>query len=78
MAQYLADLPEERIAKYRLMAATARNAAFNCKSAEAVEMYMAVASAWDVIAAELDHDEQRIRQLLGRGARTIRKAMSRP
>jgi len=78
MAQYLTDLPEERIAKYRLMAVAARKAAYNCKPAEAVEMYMAVASAWDVIASELEHDEQGIRHLLGRRSRTIRKATSRP
>jgi hypothetical protein len=78
MAQYLTDLPEERIAKYRLMAVAARKAAYNCKPAEAVEMYMAVASAWDIRAAELEHDEQGIPHLLSRGSRTIRKAMSRP
>ena len=55
VGNYLTDLPEERIVKYRLMAATARDAAHNCKTTEAIEIYMAIASAWETMAVELQH-----------------------
>ena len=52
---YLTDLPEERIARYRLMAANAREAAHNSTTTEAIEIYMAIATAWETMAVELQH-----------------------
>src|ERR1700682_3518808 len=43
---YLTDLPKDRIAKYRLMAAQARKA-------EISEAYMVVATAWETMAVDL-------------------------
>ncbi len=58
MEQYLTDLPEERIAKYRSMAATARESAFNATSQEVIDIFMAVATAWEALAVELEHIDQ--------------------
>ena len=52
---FLTDLPEERIAKYRLMAAQARKAARNAKTSELSEGYMAMAAAWEAMAVDLQH-----------------------
>jgi len=43
---YLAEFVAERIAKYRLLAQEARNAALNAQSQEAIDMHMAMATAW--------------------------------
>ena len=56
--EYLTDLPEERIAKYRMLAAQARKAAHNAKTSEISEAYMAVATAWETMALDLQHVEE--------------------
>ena len=63
--EYLTDLPEERIAKYRLMAAQARNAAYNSKTQEFNDAYMAVATAWETMAVDLQHVEEFKERLFG-------------
>ena len=67
VGQYLTDLPEERIANYRLMAANAREAAHNSKTSEAAEIYMAIATAWETMAVEMEHIQDARRQLFGAG-----------
>jgi hypothetical protein len=59
VAEHLADFVEERIAKYRLLAQEARNAALNAQSREATDMHMAMATTWEHLAAELQHLEDR-------------------
>jgi hypothetical protein len=66
--QYLTALPEERVAKYRLMAANAREQAHNSKTAEAIEIYMAVAAAWETMAVELQHAEEALQRVAQRPA----------
>jgi hypothetical protein len=61
--EYLTNLPEERVAKYRLMAAKAREQAHNSKTAEAIEIYMAVATAWETMAVELQHAQEAMERL---------------
>ena len=48
----LADLVEERTAKYLQLAEDARNAALNAKAQEAIDMYMAIAAIWEHLALE--------------------------
>ena len=67
MNQYLTDLPEERIAKYRLMAANAREAAHNSTTPEAAEIYIAIATAWETMAVEMQHIEDARRQMFEAG-----------
>ena len=55
---YLTDLPKDRIAKYRLMAAQARKA-------EISEAYMVVATAWETMAVDLQHVEEFKERLSG-------------
>ena len=57
---FLTDLPEERIAKYRLLAAQARRAAYNSKTQEANNAYMAIATAWETMAIEFEHARQHL------------------
>ena len=66
--EYLTNLPEERVAKYRLMAANAREQAHNSKTAEAIEIYMAVAAAWETMAVELQHAQEALERLAQRPA----------
>ena len=47
-----------RIAKYRLKAAHARQSAFNNEKSDIVESFMAVARAWETMALELEHAEE--------------------
>ena len=54
---YLAEFVAERIAKYRLLAQEARNAALNSRNQEAIDMHMAMATAWEHLAFELGHLE---------------------
>ncbi len=65
VGQYLTGLPEERIAKYPLMAAKSREAVHNSQTQEAIEIYMAVATAWETMAVELQHAEEARSRLLG-------------
>ena len=58
--EYLTDLPEERFAKYRWLAAHARNAAHNAVTPEAREAYMSIATAWETMAAEFEHARQHL------------------
>ena len=62
--EYLTDLPEERIAKYRLMAANARAQAHNSTTQEATEMYMATAAALEAMAVELQHAQEAMQSLV--------------
>ena len=62
---FLNDLPEERIAKYGLMAAQARKAAHNAKTSELREGYMAMAAAWEAMAVDLHHVEEFKERLSG-------------
>jgi hypothetical protein len=55
VGRYLADLVEERTAKYRQLAADARNAALNTKAQEAIDMYMSMAAIWEHLAVEFQH-----------------------
>ena len=55
VGRYLEDFVQERIAKYRELGAQARNAALNAKAQEAIDMYMAMAAAWEHLAVELQH-----------------------
>ena len=55
MGRYLADLVEERTAKYRQLAEEARNSALNAKAQEAIDMYMAMAGIWEHLALEFQH-----------------------
>jgi hypothetical protein len=57
VGEYLAEFVEERIAKYRLLAQEARNAALNSRNQEAIDMHMAMATAWEHLALELEHLE---------------------
>ncbi len=59
MAKHLADFVEERIAKYRLLAQEARNSALNAQTQEAADMHMAMATAWEHLALELHHVEDK-------------------
>ncbi len=54
MGQYLTDLPEERLAKYRLMAAHAHESARAAESPEARNAFIAIASSWDSLAEEME------------------------
>ncbi len=63
--EYLTDSPDERIAKYRSMAAEARESAYNAKTQESCDAYMAIAAAWDDMAVELQHAEEFKERLLG-------------
>jgi len=65
---YLTNLPEERMARYRLMAANARDRAHNCKTKEAADTFMAVAAAWETMAVELQHSEETKQRLFGQSA----------
>jgi hypothetical protein len=58
MGQYLTDLPEERIAKFRLMAAHARQCGDNARSPEVANAHIAIAMAWETMAVEYErtHD----------------------
>ncbi len=58
--EFLSDLPEERFAKYRTLAAQARNAAHNAVSREAREAYMSIATAWETMAIEFEHARRHI------------------
>ena len=62
--EYLTNLPEERVAKYRLMAANAREQAHNSKTPEATEIYMAMATAWETMAVEMQHAQEAMQRLL--------------
>ena len=55
MGRYLEDFVQERIAKYRQLGEQARNSALNAKAQEAIDMYMAMAVAWEHLAVELQH-----------------------
>ena len=57
MAKTLSDFVAERIAKYRLLAQEARNSALNAQTREAIDMHMAMATAWEHLAFELEHLE---------------------
>ncbi len=54
VGQYLTDLPEERLAKYRLMAAHAHDAARAAASPEARNAYIAIARSWESLADEME------------------------
>ncbi len=58
--EFLSDLPEERFAKYRTLAAQARNAAHNAVSREVREAYMSIATAWETMAIEFEHARRHI------------------
>ena len=48
------DLPYERLAQYRLMAAQAHGRATDAVSPEVREFYVAIAEAWEVMATEVE------------------------
>ena len=54
MGQFLTDLPEERIAKYRLLAAHAHESARTAKSPEVKTAYMTMAVAWETLISEYE------------------------
>jgi len=58
MEQSPSDMPEDRIAQYRLKAALARKSAFNNEKSDIVESFMALARAWETMAVELEHAEE--------------------
>jgi hypothetical protein len=60
MGQFLTDLPEERIAKYRLMAAHAHESARTAISPEVRSAYTAMAATWEVLIKEYEHTLARI------------------
>ena len=53
MADYLTDLPDERVAKYRFMATRAREFANVAQAPDVRDAYVAIAMAWEVMAIEL-------------------------
>ena len=53
MGQAVTDLPEKRIAKYRHMAADARESATKAKTREVKDAYNSIASVWEALAVEL-------------------------
>jgi len=55
VGRYLEEFVQERIAKYRELGEQARNSALNAKAPEAIDMYMAMAAAWEHLAVELQH-----------------------
>jgi hypothetical protein len=75
--EYLTDLPEERIAKYRLLAAQARNAAHNAKTSEISEAYMAVGTAWETMAVDLQHVEEFKERLFRMGHKPLARSSKR-
>ena len=60
VGQYLTDLPEERIARYRLMGANARKCAEDAISPEVREAYTAVARSWETMATEYERTQDAI------------------
>jgi hypothetical protein len=58
MSEYSDLLPQERIAKYRTMAANARESADNAAAAEVKDAYTAIAMTWEAMAIEFEraHD----------------------
>ena len=68
MGQYLTDLPEERIAKYRRMATEARESARKAQTTETSNAYMDLATAWETMAVDLEHAEEAKQHVLGRGS----------
>jgi hypothetical protein len=73
--EYPTELPEERIAKYRLMAANAREQAHNSTTQEATEIYMAIATAWETMAVEMQHAQEAFQRLFSKRP-TSKKARS--
>jgi len=65
MGQHITGSPEERIERYRQMAEAARNDAYNSRIAWIAESYIALAHAWEAMAADLQHSEERKLHLLG-------------
>jgi hypothetical protein len=53
LSQYLTDLPEERLAKYELMAAHAHEQARAATTPDAKNAYLAVARAWESMVDEV-------------------------
>jgi len=76
--EYLTNLPEERVAKYRLMAANARERALNSTTPEATEIYMAVATAWEAMAVELQHTEELKQRLLDQSSKSNSRSVPDP
>ncbi len=68
MGQYLTDWPEERIAKYRRMAADARESAYNARTIEICNAYMDLATAWETMAVDLEHAEEAKQHVRGRSS----------
>jgi hypothetical protein len=54
VGQYLTDMPEERLAKYRLMATHAHESARASITPEARNAYIAIARSWETLAEEVE------------------------
>ena len=55
------ELPRERYVRYRRMADRAHSAATVAKTKEARNMYIAIAMTWDVLAAQMEDQVERLK-----------------
>jgi len=64
MGQKLTEMQEERLAKYRHMAAIARESAINAKTQEARVSYISLAAGWESLAFELQDARKHPKDML--------------
>jgi hypothetical protein len=71
------DLPEQRLAKYRRMAAQTRESAYNSRTTENRDAYMDLATAWETMAVDLEHTEEAKQLIFGVGGKPLGPSIPR-